>query len=103
MHAFRPINISIRTQAAFVMALTALWYVSIWLALRSDGFVSGLSLPWMAAAVFGPFITVVFAAIMFISQRRTGCAHRRWVITALVVAVSPWILFLMLLADAGFL
>ena len=95
MHALKKMTISIRSQAAVIFVLMAFWYWSAWLAAHTGkAFIGDLSLFWAAVFVLLPFIAPLFGAIMVISYLRSGHLHRWWVYPAVFVALSPWLLFL---------
>jgi hypothetical membrane protein len=100
MHALRHIDVGIRSQAVLIFALAALWCASFfgWFSEMDSSHYS-----WTAIFFFMPFIMLLFGAILWVSYRRAGGAHKRWFIAALVVTICPWIVFLLLLADAGFI
>ena len=93
MHTLRHIDVGIRSQAVLVFALTALWWCSCfhWLSEMESS-----RLFWIPIFVFAPFVMLLFAAILLISYRRAGRAHRWLVRSALLAAVSPWLLLLWL-------
>jgi hypothetical protein len=104
MHAFKKIQIGPRPLAAGVIATVAIWYSSLWLGLREGkGFVSNLSLFWNAVFTFLPFIASLFTVMLLIVYFRSGRPHGWWVLCAVSVAVSPWVLFILYLSSAGFL
>ncbi len=102
MRSIRAINIGVREQAIIVLALIALWYWSLVLTMQ-DIKVSRLGLLWSAAFCLLPFLTALLAVIMFVSYNRSGRPHRWWVCAAVVLTLSPWVLFLVFLASAGYI
>ena len=102
MHSLRAINIGVRSQALIVLALIALWYWSLLLTMQ-DIKVSRLGLFWSAMFCLLPFVTALFTVIMLVSFYRSGRPHRWWVRAAVVVTISPWLLFVLFLFSAGYL
>jgi peptidoglycan/LPS O-acetylase OafA/YrhL len=91
MHTLRNITISVRSQAAIILALTAFWCLSF-LGCLSE--IDSPHLFWGAVLVFLPFVIPIFTIIMFVSYRRTGRQHSRWVCAAILAAVSCWVVIL---------
>ena len=84
--------VGVRSQAVIVMALTALWYVSLGSEIqhmkeRGSDF-------WYAGLCFFLPIALLFAAILWWSYLRSDRAHSAWVSTATLFALSPLILWL---------
>ena len=98
MHSFRAIKIGVRSQAIMVLALIALWYWSLVLTMQ-DIKVSRLGLFWSALFSLLPFVTALFTVVMLVSFYRSGRPHRWWVRAAVIVALSPWLLFLAVVAS----
>lgn len=92
MDATRHITLGIRSQAAIVVALAVLW----WMSLFHDPFFACPNLFWIGIAYFFPFILPVFLAILLVSHRRAARPHRWLVRLAMLAAISPWLLFLVL-------
>jgi hypothetical protein len=102
MSSLRAINIGVREQAIILLALVALWYWSLVLMMQ-DIKVDRLGLVWGAAFCLLPFVTALFAIIMVVSYKRNGRPYRWWVRAAVVLTLSPWLLFLAFLVSAGYI
>ena len=98
MHALRTIKLGVRLQAGIVLALGALWHWSLLLSLR-DIKVDRLSLFWDVLLCLLPLTTVILSTIMLASYSRSGRPHRWWVRAAVLLTLSPWLLFLFFLAS----
>jgi hypothetical protein len=93
MHALRAISISVRSQAISVLALVALWYWLLVLALQNRD----VGLLLYAMFWYLPFVSAIFAGTMLVSFYRCGRASRWWVRSAVAAAVGPLLLVLYVL------
>ena len=91
MDTSRHIAVGTRGQSVLLLALTALWWFSLIFRDSLFGFPSPF---WLAVGYMFPFVSVVFAVILFVSYRRAGRPHRWFVRLALLAAISPWVVFL---------
>lgn len=92
----RNIPIGVRGQAASIIILAALW----WLAFFHDSVFGFPSAIWLGIGYFFPFVMIIFSAILLISYRGASHAHKWFVWTAVLSAVSPWIVLLLSIIDA---
>ena len=90
MHTFRHIDVGIRSQAGLIFVLTALW----WMSLFHDAFFVCHSLFWIGVGYFAPLVLLVFLGILLFSYHRAGRPHKWFFYSAVLAALSPWILFL---------
>jgi hypothetical protein len=95
MRSLRNVTIGIRAQAATVVALVVLWYVSCGFVIhhakeRGSDF-------WAGAAFYLLPISLVFTAILWWSYFRSDGAHAPWVYVATCFGLSPVMLFLLML------
>jgi len=91
MFSLKHISIGIRSQATIVLALTVLW----WLSLFHGAIFSFPNLFWVEVGYFCPFVMILFAMILLVSYRRTGRTHKWFVRFALLGAASPWIFLIL--------
>jgi hypothetical protein len=93
MHTLRHFDVSIRSQASLVLALTALWCGSFF------GWIFEMDstrLWWTASFIFLPFVMLAFGVILFVSHRKTNQRPSWLVHFALLAAVSPWLILLLI-------
>src|SRR4051812_43042498 len=94
MRTLRDIRISIPSQAIAVIVLTAFWYFTWWLGLRSGkGFVSNLHLFWGTSFFLAPFVAAIFSIALLVSHFRAGQSRRWLVYLAVLFALTPWLCF----------
>jgi hypothetical protein len=88
------ITVGTRALAAIVITVTALWYLSVGIAMNS---VKGtLSLFWWAVLVLFPLTALIFAAIMWWSYIRSDRAYSPWVAIATLLLLLPALMFLLI-------
>lgn len=92
MSAVRHIIIGIRSQTVIIVALSVLW----WMSLFHDAFFDGKNLFWIAIGYFFPFVLLMFLAILLASDRKTGCQHMWLIRLAFLAAMSVWLCLLAL-------
>jgi hypothetical protein len=90
MHALRNMTVGVRSQAAIVFTLAALWWVSMF----RDALWGYPSFFWVAVCYSFPFVMAIFAVILSVSYKRAGQPNRWLFWLAMLSAFSPWVLFL---------
>ena len=94
MHTLKNITIGIRSQAAFVLVLTVLWYGSM---LGYIGEIGSQVFFWSTLFLLLPFVMLAFEVILLVSYRRAGKPNKGLVRLTVVAAASPWLLLLWVL------
>jgi len=100
MSGLRQITVNVRSQSVLIIALTVVWYLSLFGWGRE---MDSKRWYWTAAFFLLPFVISLFAAILLVSYWRAGRAHGWWVGAAVLAAVSAWALVLCILSSAGFI
>jgi hypothetical protein len=90
MNSLRQITVGVRSQAVLVLALSMLW----WLSLFQGAIFSFPGLFWVEVGYFCPLVMIVFGAILLISYWRSGRPHKWLVWLAILATASPWIFLL---------
>ena len=83
----RRIEVGIRLQAIIVMALTAVWYVSLAVFFRHVK--ENINFVWDVILFYFPFIAFTFFGVMLWSYYRAERHHPNWVIATTMVLLSP--------------
>jgi len=100
MHTLRNKTIGVRSQAALIYSLAALWCLLFW---------RGIHEPELKSQFLGllfvvlPFVISIFTGILIASYCRSVRLHRRWVCGAVAAAVGCWILILGYISLAWYL
>ena len=100
MHARWDITLSVSSQAIFVLALAAFWWVSF---LETLGEVGTKCWIWSVVGLLLPFAIAIFAGILLVSYCRSAGVYRHWVFIAVLAAVSCWVVSLGYIALAWYL
>ncbi len=91
MNWLLKLKLDARLLAVPLMTMAVLWWYSLWLALQTEGFLSGLHLYWGVFFMFflcgGPFL----ALGLLLLHAAEGHKHPLWIYPAAGLAVSPWL------------
>jgi hypothetical protein len=91
--------ISVRVQAYALLGITALWFADTF----GFGFTPGIGGYWADLfCSFVPFGNLAFGLILWSSYRKEGWLHPWLVRLTLIVAISPFALFLWYFINPGF-
>jgi hypothetical protein len=85
MHALLQTQVSVQSVAILVLALVALWYVSI---VGCIGEIGTKEWFWAAPLILLPPIIATFTFILYVSYQRSGKTQRSWFVAGIIGASS---------------
>lgn len=94
MNSLRKVKVGIPSLAGLVLLFAALWHLSLLLGTQAGkGFVSNLSLFWVAVFSLCPYICGGFLLLLTAIYFRGHRAHTKWYATAVVIGLTPMLWF----------